>query len=270
MAKLVTCLFLLVAFPVQAQLLASELYLGVSLLDFTYKEFDDDGGLLNREDGNIPGFVLGYKYQNRNLITDISFRYHGTDIRYDGQTQSGIPVTTISDADIYDTQLKIGAQQTTSSNYQYSLYGGVGYRLWERNIRSNSIASGIYEEYEWTYLMLGATFPIVKQATSQLDLDIRYTRMIDADIFVELMPIGFDNDVELALGQENGLRFSLPWRVSFENSFTWVIEPYYEFWEIGKSEIKPVYQDGLLYGYVWEPRSETSKTGANLKLVIPF
>jgi hypothetical protein len=26
----------------------------------------------------------------------------------------------------------------------------------------------------------------------------------------------------------------------------------------------------LLYGYVWEPRSETSKTGANLKLVIPF
>lgn len=273
MKKLIITILLCITFPIQAQWsenTTEEMYLGASLLDFTYKEFDDAGTLLDREDGIIPGFMLGYKRQRNDVFTELSFSYHGTDIKYDGQTQSGIPVTTRSDADIYELQLKMGSELRTRNNYKYEMYGGFGYRFWQRNIRSTAIAAGIYEEYDWSYFMLGAKFPLTKTEESTLDFDIQYTRMINANIFVQLSSLGAD-DVNLALGKESGYRFSLPWRIKTQNSSTWVIEPYYEFWEIGKSEIKPITVGGTPTGFVvWEPRSETSNVGINLNMVIPF
>ena len=272
MKKLIITILLFITFPIQAQWSenTSEMYLSASLLDFTYKEFDDAGALLDREDGLIPGFMLGYKQQRNDVFTELSFSYHGTDIKYDGQTQSGTPITTRSDADIYELQLKVGSRYRAANNYKYHVYGGIGYHFWQRNIRSTATALGIYEEYDWSYLMLGAKFPLMQTVDSTLDFDIQYTRMISANIFVQLSPLGAD-DVNLALGKENSYRFSLPWRVKTQKSSIWVIEPYYEFWEIGKSEIKPITAGGTPTGFiVWEPRSETNNVGINLKIVTPF
>lgn len=274
MRKIIFFLLLCASFSLHAQWEGSsgdsEVYLGASLLDFTYKEFDDDDILLDREDGFIPGVILGYKQKRNEVYTDISFSYHATDIKYDGQTQAGDPVTTRSDADIYELQLKAGSYYYTTSSYKYFVYGGLGYRLWQRNIRSTAVATGIFEEYDWSYLMLGATFPISHSSASKLDFDIQYTKMLGANIFVELSTLGAD-DVDLALGKENGYRFSFPWQINTDNSSVWVIEPYYEFWEIGKSEVKPITSGGIPTGFVvWEPRSETSNVGVNFKLVMPF
>ena len=274
MKQFISLILLITATPLYAQWVEtnqqSDMYVGASLLDFTYKEFDDDNVLLDREDGLIPGFIMGYKQKGNNLITDVFFSYHATDIQYDGQTQSGVPVTTRSDADIYEFQAKIASEFRTRGNYQYEMYGGVGYRFWQRNIRSTAAATGIFEEYDWTYLMLGAKFPLMKTSGSSLDFDIQYTRMIQANIFVQLSSLGAD-DVNLALGKENGYRFSLPWRMQAQSSSVWVIEPYYESWEIGKSEIKPITVGGIPTGFVvWEPRSETGNSGVNIKMVMPF
>ena len=274
MKKLIITLYLFISFPLMAESSGSvdkaEITFGASLLDFTYKEFDDNNVLLDREDGLIPGFILGYRQNKNNLFTELSFSYHATDIQYDGQTQSGIPVKTRSDADILDLSFKVGSQYQTENKYQYELYAGLGYHLWQRNIRSTATVLGIFEEYDWFYFLLGAKLPLLKTVDSRLDFDIQYARMMKANIFVQLSSLGAD-DVNLRLGKKNIYRFSFPWRMIMKNSSVWVIEPYYEFWEIGKSETKPVTIGGIPTPFVvWEPRSETNNVGVNLKLVVPF
>lgn len=248
----------------------SESYLGLSLLDMTYKEFDDSGVLLDREDGVIPGFVLRHKSKKNNIFTDLSYSYHSSDVEYDGQTQSGIPAKTRSDAHIYEFQFKIGKELDNKNQNTFDIYAGLGYRFWQRNIRSTFIASGIYEEYDWSYYILGTRIPLFGTYRNNLTMDIQYTAMIDADIFVELSDFGAD-DLSLALGKEDGYRLSLPWRIQNSNRSIWIIEPYYESWDIGKSEIKPITINGIPTNFIiWEPRSETRNVGINIQLAIPF
>lgn len=275
---LVTCLLLVNLKVVEAQN-HNESILGFSLLDMHYKEFDDTDFLLDREDGFLPGLTGEFKITGQSTDSYLYASYHTSTIDYDGYTQGGIPVQTDTETDIIDVQYRLG----TKSSNKHQVYGGIGYRFWGRDIQSIANVSGILEHYKWFYGLFGIKSRFLKDNNSELSLDFRITRMLDANMDIDfngfsatgLAPL---DDKSVNLGKKTNFRIGLPWRVKYRNSYTWVIEPYFEKWDIGKSNVVNLTENGVLVVLpecggvcgVLEPRSETRNFGVNFQVVVPF
>src|SRR2546422_2511126 len=72
----------------------SEIEIGAAVLNFGYKEFNDSGRLLDREDANIPGTMLRFSHSRKPFLFASDISYYRGDVVYDGQTNTGIPITT--------------------------------------------------------------------------------------------------------------------------------------------------------------------------------
>jgi len=70
----------------------SVLSIATSVLRFGYQEFNDAGQMLDREDGNIPGVVVGMSNNSGSWLFAGDFSYHGGSADYDGQTNTAVPV----------------------------------------------------------------------------------------------------------------------------------------------------------------------------------
>lgn len=256
-----------------------ELLLGFSLLDMNYKEFDDTNFLLDREDGILPGIISEIKFSGQDIDSYLYGSYHTSTIDYDGQTQGGTPVQTDTETEIVDIQYRLSDKPTK----QHQLYGGIGYRYWRRDIQSIGNVSGILEHYKWFYGMLGLKSRLLKDYNSELSFDVRITHMLKANMDIDFKGFsatGFASldDKTVDLGKKTNFRISIPWRIKIENSYTWLIEPYFEQWDIGKSNVVNLTESGTLVVLpecggicgVLEPRSETRNFGVNFQLVIPF
>ncbi|MEJ2142151.1 MAG: hypothetical protein P8Y24_07305 [Gammaproteobacteria bacterium] len=275
--------FMIVAIP--AKTMAEDYYfdnefrLGFSMLDMNYKEFDDTNFLLDREDGFLPGVTGEFKFTGQNADSYLFASYHTSTIDYDGHTQGGIPVQTDTETDIIDVQYRLNAK----SSKQHQMYGGIGYRFWRRDIQSTGNVSGILEHYTWSYGMLGVKSRFFKDYNSELSLDFRITHMLEANMDIDFKGFsatGFAplDDKSVNLGKKTNFRISLPWRIKYKNLHTWIIEPYFEKWDIGKSNVVNLTENGVLVVLpecggvcgVLEPRSETRNIGVNFQVVVPF
>jgi len=58
----------------------SEITLAAAVLHFGYQEFDDYGTLLDREDGNIPGFFIGLSHASDRWVFAGDVAYHTGDV----------------------------------------------------------------------------------------------------------------------------------------------------------------------------------------------
>jgi hypothetical protein len=116
--------------------------IALSLMDFGYKEFDDNDVILNREDGYLPGFTLSVDapISRWSLTTELSL--YAKDVLYDGQTQSGIPLQSRTDETIFDVSLMLSKELAGKSLSPEQLYYGLGYRHWRRDIRDTRTAAG--------------------------------------------------------------------------------------------------------------------------------
>ena len=257
----------------------SELLLGFSLLDMNYKEFRDDGFLLDREDGILPGVAGHLKFPNQSFDSYLYGSYHASTIDYDGQTQGGLPVQTDTETDIVDFQYYLSEK----SSQKNQIYGGIGYRYWRRDIQSIGNVAGILEHYKWFYGLMGVKTRVFKNNNSEILLDFRITHMLKANMDIDFKGFsatGFASldDKTVNLGKKTNFRISLPWRKKLENSYTWLIEPYFEQWDIDKSNTVNLTENGALVILpecggvcgVFEPRSETRNFGVNIQLVMPF
>lgn len=257
----------------------SEIFLGFSLLDMNYKEFDDTGFLLDREDGVLPGVTGQIVFPGKSIDKILYGSFYSSTIDYDGQTQSGAPVQTDTDTDIIDVQFRV----SETSSQQNQLYGGVGYRYWRRDILSVGGVSGLLEHYNWFYALLGLRSTYFRNYNSELAFDFRITRMLKANMDIDFKGYSLTgsaplDDKTVDLGKKTNFRFSMPWRVKVKDSYTWVVEPYFEQWDIGKSNTVNLTENGVLVVLpecggvcgVLEPRSETRNFGVNIQLVMPF
>lgn len=260
-----------------------EISLGLSLLDMNYKEFKDNGFLLDREDGLLPGMTGQLTYYGKNLDSVFLASYHASDIHYDGHTQPGLlPVQTRTDTDIVDIQYRLSEKAIEP----YRFYGGLGYRYWRRSIRPTIVdnggvpeaVAGLLEHYDWFYGMLGVNSSFYKKGNSELAFDFRVTHMLKANMEIDFLGYnGYDNKT-LDLGKKTNIRIALPWRFKSEKSSVWLIEPYFEQWDIGKSNTVNLTVNGsVVTGCpgstpcgVLEPRSETRNLGINAQMIIPF
>ena len=248
---------------------ASELQIGAGLMAFNYAEYNDNNIFLDGETGIIPGVILKLNTNKGKSYSEWANSFYYNNIKYDGQTQSGTPLVTVSDAFIIDSHFKYGRMFDSSYGREQSLYLGLGYRYWLRNIRSGfdtngSPVAGILEEYSWFYGSVGYTVQFKASNTTQVGFDFRLTQMFNAKMDINFL--GFNNydNTAVNLGNKTGARLAMPIKIKARHNSFFVI-PYYEIIDIGKSNSVRVYSGGAATtSIIYEPRSETRNIGIEL------
>lgn len=216
---------------------APDFTLGVGLdaMQFYYREFDENNAVLDTEKGVIPGLVLSAALEWETWYTEFNYKYNTGKVEYDGQTQSRVPVITDTKEDIVDVNLIAGHYFGSASYYRSSIYGGLGYYYWERDILPGQTVtgvpvSGLFETYEWSYALLGGKFSLFDSTNKGLLLDLRLQRMLDAT-----MEVGQVDDNQFDLGEEWSFRIGLPYILATRDNAKLTIEPYLITWFIGRS-----------------------------------
>lgn len=231
---------------------ASTAEIGVSAVRFHYTEFKDDGTTWDKELGNIPG--LSFKLTQRISAWEWEgmASYHYGRAGYTGQTNAGVPYNTRTYEETGDVALRLG--RWFEGNYPIMPYAGLGYRRWDRDIRPASLA-GLFESYRWKYAWLGAKIIAYQQGASHFILDIGWIKPID--------PVLHAGAYNASLNPESrdGLRLMLTSHKALSENTTLILEPYFEYWELGRSP--SVTTGGVT---VYEPASETKNLGFNLRL----
>lgn len=236
-----------------------------SLQDFNYKEFDDNGSLLDREDGTLPGLIFGLERPRGRWVLGGRFSYYAGSVDYDGQTNTGTPITTRTDEKI--SEIEGRAEYWLRPEDRWAVYGGLGYRYWARDIRPTRTAggqpvSGLFEVYDWWLVFFGTKVELYNKNASRWSLDLRVLRILAPELRVDATS-QFDQ-ARLDLGERYGMRLSLPWQYKLDKATHLTIEPYAEGWELGRSPTVPLTRNGVVIGTIFEPRSETRNYGINL------
>lgn len=243
----------------------TDVEIGVGLMAFDYAEYDDNNIFLDGETGLIPGVVVRLKTHKR-----IYYEWEGSlyynKIKYDGQTQSGTPVVTDSDAWIMDTHFKFGLNFDPSFEREQKVYAGMGYRYWFRNIQSgqdingNPVA-GLLEEYSWFYGLMGYEVHFDASKNVKVGLDFRLTKMFNAKMDVDFLGFQAYDNTSVDLGNKVGARFAVPVEIKMARSSLFVT-PFYEIIDIGKSNSVRITSGGIPTAItIHEPRSETRNAG---------
>lgn len=228
---------------------------------FDYTEFGTTGQQLDRETGWIPGikFQINTKLGNTLKATFESSIIGGT-VDYNGQTQSGIPVITITDTKITSHGVRLAVPFSTG----LELFGSSRYTQWERDIKDNISVSGFFEEYTWWELSVGLKSEIWRKNNQRLHLEFGLLRIKQPEIFVDLTKFNWGSTT-LQIGEEYGGRFQLEWSRPNGNAWSLGVNAYLEFWDFGRSNTKNT-TGGFPNVGVTEPRSETRNVGLQLSL----
>lgn len=234
--------------------------LAASLMNFNYGEYNDNDNLIDKEYGLLPGVAFSLNYQFKDLQLSGEGSLYANDVTYDGQTQSGTPVQSRTDTFISDFSVRLAQLFDGQKLMPDSVYFGMGYRYWNRNIRDTSTSSGtpvsgVREVYRLPYIQLGSCWNIAKLGRTDWSLDIRLHRTVSAEMDVHIY-----EGTTLNLGERWGGRASLMIAGIFDKESNYYVEQFLELWQIGKSN--PKYNSGA--GYIYEPRSTTINLGVNL------
>jgi hypothetical protein len=241
-----------------------EVWVAASVKDFGYKEYSDAGELFDREDGVLPGFVLGIGVQPQALVVGGEFRYHAGTVTYSGQTNLGVPVESRTDTVLADGELRVGHRLEIVA-IRLTPYMTLGYHYWDRDIRTTQTASGrsvsgLHETYRWYSVGLGARAAIAITPDTRAALDVRAFRVKQPTMVFHAT--SSNDEATLALGEKNGWRLALPIDYSLSPTTTIGVEFYAEGWQFGRSASQNLTSGGVVVGSVYEPRSETRVNGA--------
>ena len=245
----------------------AEYHFGAALMQFNYDEYNDNNVFLDGESGVIPGVVLTRKQSHANYYSEWVGQLYGNTIDYVGQTQGGTPLTTRSDAVIFDVHFKVGT--LLSAVQDHGVYAGFGYRYWMRNIRSGydiygDPVAGLLEHYYWLYGLLGYAANYTVSENVKVGFDIRYTNMLNAKMDVNFLGYNSYDNTQVNLGNKSGTRFAVPIQIKTRTR-SLIVSPYYEIIDIGRSNNVSVNSNGIPTATViYEPRSETRNVGIEI------
>ena len=245
----------------------TEIHFAPAVADFDFREFDD-GAQLNREEGRLLGANLSVSTQWQHLVLEGALSYLVGDVPYRGQTQSGRPVQSRTDEEIWEGELRLGWRIYTGTAVEFRLYGGMGYRDWDRDIQSTASASGLFENYYWPYGLLGAQLSWSDNESSHWLFELQALRPIDPEIEVQFKA-DLDN-TRLELGEETGYRAAAAWHRMLSDNWGLGVRLDYTAWDIGGSKTGLLRREGIVIGTVYEPESETRTTRLQLVLVYRF
>ena len=231
--------------------------IGVSAMQFKYEEFTDTGGILDKEQGSIPGLTIKLGQRISDWEWEGAGSYYNGRVPYAGQTNLGSLYNTRTDEAIGDVSVRLGHWLGTS--LPAMPFAGIGYRRWDRNILPGSVG-GLFESYRWEYLWVGSKFLTYQNRSSNFMLDVGLLKPLHPEMRIDFK--GTYN-VEPVVHPEGkiGLRILLTSNLALTKRTGHIIEPYYEYWDMGRS---PTVTAGPVT--VYEPASKTHNIGLNLRL----
>lgn len=244
------------------------LSVGADFQRFDYREYSDQGKLLDQEHGFLPGLKLGISNTQDGWLVAGQLSYYAGSVAYTGQTNGGVPITTTTEQRIGDVEL-LGGYQFRQSRLTPTLYLGMANHTWRRDIQPTYTAygtpvRGLLETYRWWQAFLGAKIPLYEAQSFNWGLDIRVTRIIAPEIEVDYS--GLYDNVHLSLGERWGFKLKAPLSFAVRDSTTMVVEPYLEEYSLGRSSTAPLTRQGVVIGTVFEPDSNSSNYGVSLYL----
>ena len=243
--------------------------LGVSIADFEYEETDESGSTLDKESGLFPELNLSLRLDSESWFILGDLRYLKDTADYTAYPMSKPPLESTTEEEIIDFSLLLGVQQEISNAVTLAVYGGLGFRYWERDIQSTAGASGLYEEYKWGYMLIGISPAMRIGPSDRIGADLQLRKAFDANLDVHFKNVNYD-PVSLPLDDGIGFRLALNWNHELNEDFEFTVGPYLDLWEFERSADVDLRQGNLIVGSVHEPASLTKVVGIRFFLTKDF
>lgn len=237
---------------------------GLSITDFSYQEFKQNGPLFNHEYGILPGIKIGLSKNFKQGFLATTFSYHWNEVNYEGETQSGLPIKTRTDEKIYTGSLQLGQQLKITDHFISQFYIGLGYYQWQRDILSTATKLGLFETYQWRYGLLGVKGILPISDKSKLSIHFALTYPLNPTIKVNFN--GIFDEKKFNLAAKKGKMFSLAWQYQYTEKINIILEPYLEHWQFGASAKQTLIRGGKIVGSLFEPRSKMHNYGLMIYL----
>lgn len=245
----ILCMFILIS----SSALANEFDVYAKAESFTWKEYDNGTQIL-KESGPIYGIGATGKFYIRDKLTiKPKVELFGGTIDYDGQAcniMSGICFPSKTDTDYVGikTEVDLGLKFMPFGSLSIGPFAGLGYRYWERDIKSTANATGIIEKWSSYYTRVGAL----------LDLNISKVWKMFAEGGVKL-PVYNENrvdnyDVTVKPGEKPSFFAEIGTKISILKTSI-----FYEGMRFSKSP--DVYKGTFRY---WQPESKADMYGINI------
>lgn len=245
--------------------------LGAKCYNYDYKE-DLPPGRKSTELGWLPGiFIL----LNVNTISIIHNRFlvEFTDAKtkYDGTTQSGSPVKDNTRNNFLTLETDIEFNIELTSSFILTPYIGIGYRYWYRGGSEKPDYAPYSEDYSWYYVPIGIK-PIIKIGKNVIwDFDIVVKIMFNGKIRVNMTDTHpLYNSPKADLGNKPGFKIGTSLNFKMARDIIFVLNPYYEYSAIKKSNTFIITYNSNPYAYGYEPSSTTYQYGLDLGIGYQF
>ena len=242
----------------------TDLQVSAGVMDFSYKEFNSNGAVLDKEDAYLPGIAaeLGHRSGPWRISANGSFFSGSAD--YGGQTQAGVPANTNTDEQIWSAGARV-ERRIQMSAASLSPYLGFAYHEWRRDIKSGRTvngtpAIGLLDVYSWKTAELGALLWFgAGSGGLEGGIDARVFTTVEPELQVRLP--GASRDTLLELGERTGGRVALLGTYPLGDRLRLRLEAFYEQWSFGQSPVR---------NGIFEPHSDTKTAGLLLGLIRSF
>lgn len=233
--------------------------IGISAMRFDYKEYDDAGRVLDRESATLPGLsiLLAGPVGDYFWLGEVSLQR--ATARYVGQTSFAAPHNTNTRETVVDASMQAGRWFASQRLPPYAIYAGIGYREWDRDIQATQTVAGLFETYQWWYGFAGAKVILAKGNQFEWQADVRVLQPIRPTVTIDFKGT-YSASPELKLGERPGIRVAFPWRRNLNHGYALSLEPYFEQWNLDRSE-SAVFRSGRLALTVAQPENITKNFG---------
>lgn len=226
---------------------------------FDYREYDGAGQQLNRESATLPGVTLSLEGPLAGFFWLGELTFQKGSAHYDGRTNLGAAHLTTTQEKILDGSVQVGRWFASKELPAFALYGGLGYREWNRDIAATQTVGGLFETYSWWYVLLGAKAIVLKRGPFEWVADIRLMRPLDPKVSIDFKG-AFAAAPEVEPTARPGFWIALPLRYKIAKGSALSLEPYFEQWKLGRSE-NVSFRSGTLNITVHEPENKTRSFG---------
>jgi hypothetical protein len=231
--------------PASAQWLGA---IGLSRLEATHTEYDKAGRQLVREAGWLPGVAVNAAYKMSDYTWFAEGGIASRDLKYHGQTQSGIPVESRTSTGL--ASFRIGGMYAL--NDSYSVLAAIELEKWRRHIIGVRGAAGLQEKYRSRRLIAGAKRTWRPAATG--------TVSVDAAVVIsepERLHVGFSgllDPARLETKRSQGIRIGTSLRPFFAPYLE--LRSHYDWIRIPRSADTTVTLEGKFMGTIAQPEHE--------------
>ncbi|MCW8918202.1 MAG: hypothetical protein OQL08_05255 [Gammaproteobacteria bacterium] len=239
---------------------AEEIQVSYAVERFLWEEFDNSGHKLLDESGFRHRVALhGKSAFNSKWQGDVTAGFAFGSVDYEGQTQSGVPVSTDTDYRGYGLEAGIGyfpGQLPSAGMAGAALRLALGLDGWERSLQG---AGGYNEEYRVTYGRLAGVYLV--PVAWRLELGVKLPLAVAER--VDLSAYGYTDEVNLSPKGRPSLY--LTWHYQISDRLTFSLD--YDGYLFDKSDDDVVYNeiDGNYYA-IHQPRSEMQTLGLAITL----